>query len=189
MLDVTFICTGNRCRSPFAEVALRRLGDSLPLHVTSCGTLDLAAEPSTPEMISAARALGLDLDAHRSRHLSLGNLEHADLVLGFELNHVAAAVVDGGVPAEKVFFLKEIVRLLEAVPPSPEMDPERRARARIKRAAELRSVDHGHRTGEGISDPFGRSDRVYAETAGLIQDLCRRLIAGLFGIEAPPHQT
>jgi protein-tyrosine phosphatase len=189
VLDVTFICTGNRCRSPFAEVALRRLGGSLPLRVTSCGTLDLEAEPSTAEMISAAHALGLDLDAHRSRHLSLATLEHADLVLGFELNHVAAAVVDGGVPAEKVFFLKEIVRLLEAVPPSSERDPESRARAKIGRAAELRSFDHGHRTGDGISDPFGRSGRVYSETATLIQDLCRRLIAGLFGVDGVPHQT
>ena len=189
MLDVTFICTGNRCRSPFAEVALLRLGGSLPLRVTSCGTLDLAGEPSTSEMISAAHALGLDLDPHRSRHLSLVNLEHADLVLGFELEHMAAAVVNGGAPANKVFLLKEIVRLLEVVPPSPEGDLESRARARIERAAELRSFDHTHRAGEGISDPFGRSARVYAETAELIQDHCRRLIAGLFGVEALPHQT
>lgn len=186
MFDVTFICTGNRCRSPFAEVALRRLGGSLPLRVTSCGTLDLAAEPSTFEMISAARVLGLDLDPHRSRHLADSDLQNADLILGFERDHLSAAV-DGGAPAAKVFFLKEIVRLLEAIPPSPEEDPERRARSRIERAAELRSRDRDERTGEGIPDPFGGSDRVYAETARLIEDLCRRLIAGLFG--ALPHQT
>jgi protein-tyrosine phosphatase len=180
VLDVTFICTGNRCRSPLAEVALRRLGGSLPLRVTSCGTLDLAAEPSTSQMISAARALGLDLDPHRSRHLADTDLHNADLILGFEPHHVSAAV-DGGAPAERVFFLKEIVRLLERIPPSPEEDPERRARARIERAVKLRSLDGAHSIGEGIPDPFGRSDRVYAETARLIEDLCRRLMAGLFG--------
>lgn len=190
MLEVVFICSGNRCRSPLAEVALRRLGGSLPLRVSSSGTLDLAGEPSTPEMISAARALGLDLDAHRSRHLARADLEDADLILGFELTHVAAAVVDGGAPADRVFFLKEIVRLLEATPPSPEEDPESRARARIQQAAELRSFDRAHRSGEGIPDPFGRSDRVYTETAHLIQELCRRLVIALFGTEAATqHQT
>ena len=184
-----FICTGNRCRSPFAEVAIRQLSGSLPLQVTSCGTLDLAAERSTDQMISAARAFGLDLDPHRSRHMAQADLRNADLILGFELHHVATAVVEGGAPAEKVFFLKEIVRLLEAVPPSGEEDPERRARARIQRAAEMRSFDHPHHTGEGIPDPFGHSNQVYAETAELIQDLCRRLIAGLFGAETLSHQT
>ena len=133
MLDVTFICTGNRCRSPFAEVALRRFAGSLPCRVTSCGTLDLAAAPSTSEMISVARAHGLDLESHRSRHLTETDLQNADLILGFELEHVAAAVVNGGAPAARVLLFKEVVRILEALPPSPEGDPESRARARIAR--------------------------------------------------------
>jgi protein-tyrosine-phosphatase len=140
-------------------------------------------------MISVARTHGLDLESHRSRHLTETDLQSADLILGFELEHVAAAVVNGGAPAAKVLLFKEVVRLLETLPPSPEGDPESRARARIARAAELRSSARTHRAGEGIADPFGRSGRVYAETAELIQDLCRRLIAGLFGVEALPHQT
>lgn len=189
MLDVTFICTGNRCRSPLAEAALARFVDSLPLRISSAGTLNLGAEPSTDEMIAAARDLGLDLAGHRSRHLSEIDLRNADLILGFELNHVAAAVVDGGAPAEKVFYLKEIVRLLEEIPFSDHADPEAGAKDRIRQAAERRSFDRSHRTGEGIPDPFGRSERVYADTAGAILDLCRRLVAGLFGSTSFRDQT
>ena len=189
MLDVTFICTGNRCRSPLAEAALARFVDSLPLRVSSGGTLNLGAEPSTDEMIAAARDLGLDLIDHRSRHLSQIDLRSADLILGFELNHVAAAVVDGGAPSEKVFYLREIVRLLEGIPFEEQDDPEAGAKDRIRRAAERRSFDRSHRAGEGIPDPFGRSERVYAATAGTILDLSRRLVAGLFGTASVQDQT
>ncbi|MGI8708021.1 MAG: hypothetical protein ACR2LG_07470 [Actinomycetota bacterium] len=184
MLDVTFICTGNRCRSPLAEAALARFVNSLPLRVSSGGTLDLGAEPSTDEMIAAARDLGLDLVDHRSRHLSQIDLRNSDLILGFELNHIAAAVVDGGASADKVFYLREIVRLLEGIPCADQADPEAGAKECIRRAAEQRSFDRSHRAGEGIPDPFGRSERVYAETAGTIVDLCRRLVVVLFGAES-----
>lgn len=189
MLDVIFICTGNRCRSPLAEAALARFAESLPLRVSSGGTLNLDAEPSTDEMIAAAGYLGVDLIDHRSRHLSQIDLRNADLILGFELNHVAAAVVDGGAPSDKVFYLREIVRLLEAIPFVAGNDPEAGAKDRIRVAAERRSYDRPHRTGEGIPDPFGRSERVYADTAGTILDLSRRLIAGLFGTASVRDQT
>ncbi|MDQ5815873.1 MAG: hypothetical protein M3516_06240, partial [Actinomycetota bacterium] len=163
--------------------------DSLPLRVSSGGTLDLDGEPSTEEMIAAARDLGLDLVDHRSRHLSQIDLRNADLILGFELNHVAAAVVDGGASSDKVFYLREIVRLLEGIPFADQADPEAGARDRIRRADELRSFDRSHRAGESIPDPFGGSARVYAETAGTILDLCGRLVAGLFGTTSVRDQT
>ena len=51
---VVFVCTGNRARSPLAEVFLRAKVDSGAVRVESYGTLELGPAPATPEAIAAA---------------------------------------------------------------------------------------------------------------------------------------
>ena len=68
--------------------------------VESRGTSDVGAAPVLPEMLSAGAAFQLDLSKHRAVALGRGEFGDADLVLGFEQYHVAAAVVDGGADRE-----------------------------------------------------------------------------------------
>jgi low molecular weight protein-tyrosine phosphatase len=183
MFQILFVCTGNRCRSPLAEVQLRQLARGLPIEVGSVGLLDLGPAPALPEMIEVARTSGLDLSAHRARGLSSIDLAGADLVIGLERTHVATAVVEGNAPYDKVFSFREIVRLLEVIEPPDSDDVVERARAAVARAHEARGTDPSFVPGEDIQDPFGGPREGYFTMARTVGDLSRRLLAGLVGAE------
>jgi protein-tyrosine phosphatase len=178
---LVLLCTGNRFRSPLAEVLLRQLTEGLPVNVSSCGTLSLEAGPALREAFEAAKAMGLDLSAHRSRHLSEAQLGGADLILGFERMHVATAVVDGGAPRERTFTMPELIELLRNVEPQAQ-DPVARAREAVMLAHRVRSGQGQQLDFSELSDPYGRSPRVYRETADQVGSLCEELAARLFGV-------
>jgi protein-tyrosine phosphatase len=175
-----FICTGNRCRSPFAAHLFGHLTRDLPVDVGSAGTLDSSPFPAPPEVISVGKHQGLDLADHRSKSLSVVDLRRADLVIGFELAHVAAAVVQVNAPAEKTFTLPELDRLLRQVGPLPDVGPIERARIGIARAHQHRTSATRFVTGEEIRDPFGGSKRGYEDMAHQITSMCEGIVTQLF---------
>jgi protein-tyrosine phosphatase len=180
LFELVVVCTGNRARSPIAEAFLRRLLADLPVRVHSFGTLELTGAPALPEAVAAAAAVGIDISTHRARALGGEDLSQADLVLGFELSHLAAAVIDGGAPRERVFSLPELVELIESAGSAQETDPIARARQTIAAA-------HAQRLAESplaeLADPLGQSPKFYRDTVEQVRDLSVRLASGLFGRE------
>jgi protein-tyrosine phosphatase len=81
---VVFVCQGNICRSPFAEVAARQLG----LRASSFGLATGSNVPAFPLAVDTARGLGIDLNAHRTRDIVDFRFEPGDLVLAMELRHL-----------------------------------------------------------------------------------------------------
>ena len=81
---VVFVCQGNICRSPFAEVTARQLG----MRATSCGLATGGKVPAFPLAVDTARGLGIDLGAHRARDIEDFSFEPGDLVLAMELRHL-----------------------------------------------------------------------------------------------------
>lgn len=77
-----FICHGNICRSPYAEVALRRPGllRDHNIGVRSAGFIG-PGRPSPAEALVVAERRGLDLVAHESRLMDLGELRSTDLLV------------------------------------------------------------------------------------------------------------
>jgi protein-tyrosine phosphatase len=175
-----FICTGNRCRSPFAASLFGYLTRDLPVDVGSAGTLDSSPYPAPPEIIGVAKHQGLDLSTHRSQSLSIVDLRRADLVIGFELAHVAAAVVQVNAPADKTFTLPELDRLLNQVGSLPDAPPVERARNAVARAHQHRISAARFVTAEEVRDPFGGSKRGYEEMAAQITSMCEGIVAQLF---------
>jgi protein-tyrosine-phosphatase len=168
---IVFVCTGNRARSVLAAALLRRETTGLPLHVESRGTLDLGESGPLPNAVAAGRRLGLDLSAHTARPLARGELAGADLVLGFEPSHVAAAVVDGGAARGRAFTLPELLEL--ALPPGPIAQVG-------ERVAILAAGAHARRRGSPFSaptihDPLGGTPDVFHRTAVEIEGLVTRL--------------
>jgi protein-tyrosine phosphatase len=86
---ILFLCTGNICRSPYAEKAFRRdqaaRGGSEP-HVVSAGLLE-AGRPSPEAAIRIARERGITLDEHRSRTFERSLIARVDLVIAMEEEH------------------------------------------------------------------------------------------------------
>ena len=94
-MNLLFVCTGNICRSPLAEVIARAEADARGWAEVSCasaGTFALSGRPASGPGIAVAAAHGLDLAGHASRELSLELLEWADVIIGMEASHAGAAV-------------------------------------------------------------------------------------------------
>jgi protein-tyrosine-phosphatase len=109
------------------------------------------------------------------------SLAEADLVLGFEAEHVRHAVVDADAAPDRSFTLGELVALLEEIPGTGAGEIVGRARELVAQSAARRELGDV-RTNLDISDPFRKSRRVYHETAEQIRELSLKLVAGLFGI-------
>ena len=187
---VVFICTGNRFRSVLAEHRLRQATIGLPVSVTSFGTLNEPGVPALAEAVELGAAAGLNLTEHRSRPLAGQDLHDADLVIGFERNHVAAAVVEAGAPREKTFGAYELVELLARIESPHDLSVPERARNAVARANAGRA-ESNHPFRE-VADPVGRGSSFASETATRVGDQVARIAFGLFGAvlaavrDAPP---
>jgi protein-tyrosine-phosphatase len=179
-LQVVLICTGNRFRSPLAEAVLRSRAPA-QIEVTSLGLYDLGPVPPLNEALDAARRSNLDISAHRARPLKGQTLDQADLVLGFERIHLAAAVVDARAARERTFTLPELVQLLGEIEPPDELEPIARAKESIRRAHGLRDGLPPPASLPEITDPWGASTQVFVATGVRVVDLSRHLVTALFG--------
>lgn len=92
---VCLVCSGNICRSPIAEVVLRRLveqeGLSDRVHVDSAGTGDWhVGENADHRALTALQALGYDGSLHRARQFEPRWFAERDLVLALDRGHLRA---------------------------------------------------------------------------------------------------
>lgn len=181
LFGVVFVCTGNQARSALAEAFMRARVGRLAVDVGSRGTEQIPPAPALPAAVSAGAARGVDLGGHLSRPLAQRELESADLVIGFEPHHVAAAVVDGGAARERSFLLRELAQLLVDRPHS----------GVPTRAEVVRTVEHFDRLRAGrprpsslsLPDPAGKPASVFTALALEIDDFTRRLCTSLFGAD------
>lgn len=69
---IIFICTGNTCRSPMAEGLFRAHGgeEETGLAAASAGLFTQDGLPASGNAVTAAKELGADISAHRSRMLT-----------------------------------------------------------------------------------------------------------------------
>jgi hypothetical protein len=109
-----------------------------------------------------------------------GDLEGFDLVVGFELMHVATAVVEGRASPERTFTLPELVGLLEAIPAHPLEGSIERARLSIHQANAARPPDYRTRALPEIADPLNRPEPVQRAIAAEVRDLVTRFAGILF---------
>lgn len=176
-----FVCTGNQARSPFAASWAARALAPLGVVVGSAGTMPGRPSPVLADAATVAAEMGLDLSGHASSHVSSYGLSIADLVVGFELQHAAAAVVDAGADAGRTFLLRELIRLASDVPPPPAGQPLARARGVIARADEVRREGGGFVPGQEIKDPAGRRLADVRSILREVADGCDEMIRLLFG--------
>jgi protein-tyrosine-phosphatase len=86
---IVFVCTGNTCRSPLAEVLARARYAELPLIFASAGTDAAAGQPASAEARAIARERGLDLEGHRSAPVDARAVADAAWVIGMTRMHAA----------------------------------------------------------------------------------------------------
>lgn len=121
MKSVLFVCTANRYRSVIASACFKNELKKRNLQnewlVSSAGTWTTEGLPAMPEAIKLAKSLGLDVQSHRSREISSGLIETADLVLVMEAGQKEALLIEFPGIAGKIFMLSELSKgLLYDVP-------------------------------------------------------------------------
>jgi protein-tyrosine phosphatase len=179
--SLVVLCTANRFRSPICAGHVRLLTAGLPVDVRSAAVSGPSGPRALARALELAAAGGIDLRGHRARALEPGALTEADLVLGFEQAHVAAAVVEGGARRERAFTLPEFVPLAEAVAVADHSNPVERARKVVAVAAERRAASPRSLSAE-LADPVGGPARGYDEAARALERLSARLVRALFGV-------
>lgn len=132
---ILFVCVGNICRSPTAEILMRHALAQSGVEVASAGLQALAGHPVDPTAALLLRARGLDPEPHRARQLNASLLADADLVLVMERRHQAALVRDYPQASGKSMLLGKWTGNCE-IP-----DPYRQQRPAFEHALSL--VDRG----------------------------------------------
>lgn len=108
-MDILFICTGNTCRSPMAEILLKRVLAERGIQGIKVSSAGLAAEAGSPASAGTMSVLqeGEDLSAHRARQVDETMLAEASLVLTMTASHKEILQTKFPSFAAKVFTLGE----------------------------------------------------------------------------------
>jgi len=100
-MRVVFVCTGNICRSPFAEYLARQLSNGEALTFTSAGTFARPGNPASSRGTAVAAELGVDLALHGANPLTGEVVAAADLLFAMEDEHLTAVLeLDPGARVE-----------------------------------------------------------------------------------------
>jgi protein-tyrosine phosphatase len=110
---VCFVCSGNICRSPTAEVVLRRLveqaglADSVVVQSAGLGDWHVGAD-ADDRAVAALRRRGYPVRRHCARQIRASDLDRCDLVVALDAGHAGALrrMADSSQQAAKVRLLR-----------------------------------------------------------------------------------
>ena len=165
-LNIHFVCTGNLCRSPMAEVLLRHALESRgceDINVASSGTWAYYGRHATPEAITTAASRGADLSAHLSRPVEHDEITSADLVVAMTSVHVREILSLVPEVADRLVMMKEIKEITPA-PSLPEASKQKRLGSLLqgRRPKRRRALD--------VDDPMGLPIHAYERCVGELED-------------------
>lgn len=170
-LKILFVCTANICRSPYMELATRRLLGDAAVTVSSAGTHGFTDRAMSGEMIGGYEADAADF---RSRRVTADLLADADVVLTAEAAHRSFLL--GGHPGAfgKVFTLGQFAEAVTGLRGASDGTPT--GRALIETVGRRRSAaDPRH----DVADPYGRGPEVARACAARIDALLAIVIPAL----------
>jgi protein-tyrosine-phosphatase len=165
-IKVLFVCTANICRSAFAEALTRHLLAEDPaashangVEVSSAGVYGFVDEPMDEAMAAELVRRGGDPSYFRSRRLTMGMVDAADLVLTAEVAHRRFILDDRPGVFRQMFTLGQFMRML------PDLPPDSFGQALLAAARKgLKPADPR----DDLPDPYRQGPEAAAEVAARI---------------------
>jgi protein-tyrosine phosphatase len=177
MASVLFVCTGNLCRSPCAELLMAQGLDQAGTPETVAESAGISgADFGPPErLIKVAREFGIDLTMHQPRKYDREMGVGADLVIGMSREHVREVVVADQDTFVKTFTLREIVRRGQAA--GPRRSDETLGGWLVRVHEGRRHADLiGDSAQDDIDDPMGGSSDDYRRMLKDVSELIDSLV-------------
>jgi len=123
-LRVLFVCLGNICRSPLAEVVVKSVAQEQALshmfHFESAGTGDWhVGKGADPRSASKAVEKGLSLENHQAQQITPRNIHDWDVFVAMDSDNQCNLIAMGAKPEQVV-----MMRAFEGVEQTPDVpDP------------------------------------------------------------------
>ena len=107
MKKILFVCTGNTCRSPMAEVIFNSIAEEKELdwHAESAGVAAVGDRPASVNAVKAVAEIGLDLSGHKTRFLPTVDLNEFSMFVGLNDEH-ADILRSIGIPGDMIRVLR-----------------------------------------------------------------------------------
>ncbi|HZE66141.1 MAG TPA: hypothetical protein VE081_05885 [Sporichthyaceae bacterium] len=183
-----YICTGNICRSPFAEVftahRLAEYGLAGAITVSSAGTGALVGHPMHPSSRAEAVHRGVPewwVDAFAARQLDKRTAGGADLILTATPAQRAEAVRIWPRALPAAFTLLEFARLVALVDPRGlPADPVDRGGALVAAARAHRGMaPGGGPDADTVPDPYGGPPEAHRTAAAMVAAAVETVVRAL----------
>jgi protein-tyrosine-phosphatase len=208
VFTILMVCTGNVCRSPFAERLARAyldeaLGDEegLRIRVVSAGTQAVTGSTMHPHSALVLQGLGGDSGRFWAQQLDSPLASSADLTLTMTRGHRDEVLQLAPRSLARTFTLLEAAGLLASVGDTVVEGADLRERMQnlVRALTSARTRRRGS-DADDIRDPVGRPLRVHQEVgeqiAGALLPILERIAALANGLVAelprsvgpPPHQ-
>lgn len=120
-MKILFVCTGNTCRSPMAQVIGESIAvrEGLDISCASAGIAAYGSFPASENAVNAAKKLGLDLSGYQSCQVTPHAVERADLILTMTSSHKVVLTRNFPEFAGKIFTLRQYAEGSERDIPDP----------------------------------------------------------------------
>lgn len=173
MPQLLFVCTGNICRSPFAERYATHVADRSGVTgwtFTSAGAGALVGSSMEPTMARELQALGGDPSGFRARSLSREIIGSADLIVAMETFHRSVVLDDFPNLVRRTFTLGQLARIAREHPAEVHGG---------ELLTQIGAFRHRAREEDDIADPYRRGPQLAHEVAVRISELLEELVPRL----------
>lgn len=186
---ILFVCTGNICRSPYAERRLCQLLHAPGVPIISGGTGAVVGSDIEPETREQLRRLGADVNGFAAKAVSPQLIDGAALVLTMTRTHRGEVARLRPAAMRRIFALGDFADLCQSSttwrPISPQSPwlPQVVAEAAAARGTvaprDISEID--------VVDPYRQSPRAHLEAFQRIDAFLGDVTAAIGGIAASPR--